>query len=190
MRDTDNIPLRDLAPTEVEEVDLYQKREKIYTRKIEGFYQRMRLFTGWPLLLGFLILPWFEWKGRQSVLFDLPAREFHILGLTFWPQDFHLLAWLLIIAAFTLFAVTNWAGRIWCGYTCPQTVWTSMYMWAEQFTEGSRNQRIRLDEAPWSPPENLQKAGQTQHLDRHRANNSAHLRWLFFPRFSNLSPNW
>jgi len=150
MSDPELIDVRDVAPKEVGEVDLYQKREKIYTRKIEGRFQRLRLFTGWPLLLGFLLLPWFEWQGRQSVLFDLPAREFNIFGLTFWPQDFHLLAFLLIISAFALFAVTNWAGRIWCGYTCPQTVWTSMFMWAEQYAEGSRNQRIKLDTAPWS----------------------------------------
>ena len=157
MREEDNIAVENLAPVEVGELDLYQKREKIYTRKIEGFYQRLRLFTGWPLLLIYLLMPWFEWQGRQSVLFDLPAREFHIFGLTFWPQDFHLLAWLLIIAAFTLFAVTNWAGRVWCGYTCPQTVWTSMFMWAEQVTEGSRNQRIKLDKGPWSAAKLIKK---------------------------------
>jgi cytochrome c oxidase accessory protein FixG len=154
----DLIDVQELAPKEVQEVDLYQKREKIYTRKIVGRFQRLRLFTGWPLLLGFLLLPWFEWHDRQSVLFDLPAREFNIFGLTFWPQDFHLLAWLLIIAAFTLFAITNWLGRVWCGYTCPQTVWTSMFMWAEQFAEGSRNQRIKLDKAPWSTSKLLKKS--------------------------------
>ena len=144
----ERIDVADAAPAEVSELDLYQRREKIYTRKIEGFYQRLRLFTGWPLLLGYFALPWFNWDGRQSVLFDLPARQFHILGLTLWPQDFPLLAWLLIIAAWTLFAVTAMAGRIWCGYTCPQTVWTSIYMWWEQKIEGSRNQRMRLDQAP------------------------------------------
>src|SRR5210317_1211255 len=106
MNDPEKIDLQEVAPAEVAEVDLYQKREKIYTRKIEGFFQRMRLFTGWPLLLGYFILPWFQWQGRQSVLFDLPARQFNIFGLTFWPQDFPLLAWLLIIAALSLFAVT------------------------------------------------------------------------------------
>ena len=84
---------------EVGEIDLYQRREKIYTRKIEGFYQRVRLFSGWPLLLGYLLLPWASWDGRQAVLFDLPARKFYILGLTFWPQDFPMLAFLLMIAA-------------------------------------------------------------------------------------------
>ncbi|MCB1707623.1 MAG: cytochrome c oxidase accessory protein CcoG [Halioglobus sp.] len=150
MSDKDLIDLREIAPAEVGEVDLYQRREKIYTRKIEGFYQRIRLFSGWPLLLGYLLLPWMTWDGRQAVLFDLPERKFHILGLTFWPQDFPMLAFMLIIAAFALFAVTTFAGRIWCGYTCPQTVWTSIFMWLEQKTEGSRNQRIKLDKAPWS----------------------------------------
>ena len=144
------IDIQEAVPAEVGELDLYQRREKIYTRKIEGFYQRLRMFTGWPLLLGYYCLPWVSIDGRQAVWFDLPAREFHILGLTFWPQDFPLLAFLLIISAFSLFAVTVSAGRIWCGYTCPQTVWTSMFMWVEQKFEGTRNQRIKLDKQPWS----------------------------------------
>jgi cytochrome c oxidase accessory protein FixG len=154
MSDKDLIDVQEVAPAEVAEIDLYEHREKIYTRKIEGFYQRLRLLTGWPLLLGYLLLPWFSWDGRQAVLFDLPARKFHILGLTFWPQDFPMLAFLLIIAAFSLFVITAFAGRVWCGYTCPQTVWTSIFMYLEQKTEGSRNQRARLDKAPWG----LQKA--------------------------------
>ncbi|MFV8816260.1 cytochrome c oxidase accessory protein CcoG [Haliea sp. E17] len=148
--DPEQIDLQEIAPAEVGEIDLYQRRERIYTRKVEGYYQRIRLYTGWPLLLGYFLLPWLNWEGRQSVLFDLPERKFHILGLTFWPQDFPMLAFLLIIAAFSLFAVTTFAGRLWCGYTCPQTVWTSIFMWLEQHAEGSRNQRIKLDQAPWS----------------------------------------
>ncbi len=150
MSDPDLIDVQEVAPNEVAEIDLYAHREKIYTRKIEGFYQRIRLYTGWPLLLGFFLLPWINWNGQQSVLFDLPARKFYIFGLTLWPQDFSLLAILLIIAAFSLFAVTVFAGRVWCGYTCPQTVWTSIFMWIEQKTEGSRNQRIKLDKTPMS----------------------------------------
>jgi cytochrome c oxidase accessory protein FixG len=150
MSEPEKIPVEQLAPVEVGELDLYQRREKIYTRNIEGFYQRLRLYTGWPLLIGYFLLPWLNWGDRPAVLFDLPARKFYILGLIFWPQDFSLLAWLLIIAAFALFAVTVWAGRVWCGYTCPQTVWTAIFMWAEQIAEGSRNQRIKLDQAPLS----------------------------------------
>ena len=148
--DRDLIDLQEVAPAEVGEVDLYQRRERIYTRKVEGFFQKIRLYTGWPLLLGYFLLPWIRWDGQQAVLFDLPERKFHILGLTFWPQDFPMLAFLLIIAAYSLFAVTTFAGRIWCGSTCPQTVWTTMFMWVEQKTEGSRNQRIKLDKAPMS----------------------------------------
>ncbi|MFT7129060.1 MAG: cytochrome c oxidase accessory protein FixG [Gammaproteobacteria bacterium] len=157
------IPIRTIAedfhPVGVAELDLYQKREKIYTRKIEGFYQRIRLYTGWPLLLGYFLLPWLNWSGSQAVLFDLPKRQFNIFSLTFWPQDFPLLALMLIIAAFTLFAVTAWIGRVWCGYTCPQTVWTAIFMWAEQFFEGSRNQRIKRDQGPWSRDKVLGKIG-------------------------------
>ncbi len=130
--------------------DLYQKREKIFTRFVGGFYQRLRFFTGWPLLTGYFLLPWLNLDGRQAVLFDLPARQFHIFTLTFYPQDFWLLGWMLIIAAFGLFTITTLVGRLWCGYTCPQTVWTAIFMWIEQVAEGPRHARIRLEKAPWS----------------------------------------
>jgi len=147
---TDILAIDSVAPNEVSELDLYQKREKIYTRKIQGTFQRLRLFTGWPLLIGYFCLPWINLGSRQSVLFDLPERKFYVLNLTFWPQDFIMLAFLLMIAAFALFTVTAFAGRVWCGYTCPQTVWTAIFMWIEQRFEGSRNQRIKLDKAPMS----------------------------------------
>ncbi|HNL91663.1 MAG TPA: 4Fe-4S binding protein, partial [Pseudomonadales bacterium] len=131
-----NVTVNEYAPKEVSELDLYQKREKIYTRSIEGFFQRIRLFTGWPLLVGYFFLPWTQWHGHQTVLFDLPARKFYIFDLVFWPQDLVLLAWTLIIAAFALFFFTSLFGRIWCGYSCPQTVWTSIFMWMEQKAEG------------------------------------------------------
>ena len=136
----------DIKPdTDSSVFNLYEKREKIYTRKIEGFFQHVQLFTGWPLLIGYFGLPWLLLDGRQSILLDVPERKFHIFFLTFWPQDFGLLAWALIIAAFVLFFVTTLLGRVWCGYTCPQTVWTAIFMWIEQFAEGDRHQRIRLD---------------------------------------------
>jgi cytochrome c oxidase accessory protein FixG len=142
---------------ETETFDLYKKREKIYTRNIKGFFQKLRLFTGWPLLVGYFFIPWINWGDRQAVLFDLPSRQFHIFGITFWPQDFVLLGWLLIISAFALFFITTWMGRVWCGYTCPQTVWTSIFMWIEQKTEGTRNARIKLDKAPWSKNKIIRK---------------------------------
>lgn len=93
---------------------------------------------------------WLNWGGRQAVLWDLAESKFHIFGATFWPQDFILLSALLIICAFGLFAITVFAGRVWCGYTCPQSSFTWLFMWCEKVTEGERNQRIKLQAAPWS----------------------------------------
>ncbi len=131
-------------------LNLYEKREKIFVRSVEGFFQKIRLLTGWPLLLGYFGSPWLMLDGRQAIMFDLPERKFHIFWLTFWPQDFSLLAWCLMIAAFLLFFITTLAGRVWCGYSCPQTVWTAIFMWAEQVAEGERHQRIKLDKQAWN----------------------------------------
>src|SRR5690606_22380496 len=109
-------------------------------------------------MLGFLLLPWLQVDGRPAVLFDLPARQFHIFWITFWPQDFMLLAWALIIAAFALFTVTVLLGRVWCGFTCPQTVWTLMFISVEHFCEGDRNKRIKLDKQPWNLEKVLRKS--------------------------------
>ena len=106
------IPVKDVTP---KTQSMYEKRKKIYVREIEGFFQKLRTYSLWALMLAYFCTAWFNWEGRQAVLFDLPARQFHVLGITFWPQDFMLLSWLLIIAAFGLFTVTNIAGRIWCG---------------------------------------------------------------------------
>lgn len=146
---SEKIPVQNVE-SEVVEFDLYEKRKKIYTRAITGFFQKIRVRTLWILMLGYFLTPWINWHARQGVLFDLPTRQFHIFGVTFFPQDFFLLAWILIICAFGLFFVTTLFGRVWCGYTCPQTVWTMVFMWIEEKTEGSRNQRIKLDKAPMS----------------------------------------
>ena len=140
-------------------VDLYEAENKIYTRKITGFYQAIRRYTGLPLIAGYLLLPWLMIDGHAAVLFDLPARKFHILWLTFWPQDFMLLAWLLIISAFSLFTVTVMFGRVWCGFTCPQTVWTLMFISVEHFFEGDRNKQIKLDKQGWSLEKIFRKGG-------------------------------
>lgn len=136
---------------------LYDSTGRVYTRKISGFFQSIRRYTGLPLIVGFLLMPWFIIDGRPAMMFDLPARKFHILWMTFWPQDGMLLAWLLIIAAFTLFTVTVLVGRVWCGFTCPQTVWTLMFIWAEHFCEGDRNKMIKLDKQAWNTEKVLRK---------------------------------
>lgn len=144
--------------TEIRYVNLYEAEEKVYIRRITGFYQRLRRYTGIPLMLGFLLMPWLVIDNRPAMLFDLGERKFDILWLTFWPQDGAYLAWLLIISAFLLFTVTVMVGRVWCGFTCPQTVWTQMFIWAELLCEGDRNKRIKLDAQPWSMEKFWRKA--------------------------------
>ncbi|WP_300731645.1 cytochrome c oxidase accessory protein CcoG [Pseudomonas sp.] len=121
----------------------------IHTRSYTGLYRTLRIVGTGFLFLLFFGTVWLNWDGRQAVLWDLSESKFHIFGATFWPQDFILLSALLIIAAFGLFAITVFAGRVWCGYTCPQSTWTWLFMWCEKVTEGDRNQRIKLQAAPW-----------------------------------------
>jgi cytochrome c oxidase accessory protein FixG len=135
----------------------YAAQEKIYPREVKGRYARLRTLAVWLLLGIYYLLPWATWEGRQAVLFDLPARKFYIFGLTFWPQDFFFMAWLLIIAALALFFVTAMAGRLWCGYACPQTVWTEAFIWMERITEGNHSQRRKLDQGPWTRQKLLRK---------------------------------
>lgn len=146
----ERIPVQQIIPEDADSrvFNLYEKKEKIYIRSMEGIFQRLRLYTGWPLLLGYFLLPWLQIEGRQAVFFNLPEQQFNIFWLTLWPQDFILLMWTLAIAAFALFFVTTLWGRVWCGYTCPQTVWTAIFSWVEQITEGERHQRINLDKIP------------------------------------------
>ena len=136
----------------------YAAHQKVYPREVRGRYATLRNLAVWLLLGLYYLLPWVSWEGRQAVLFDLPARKFHIFGLTFWPQDFFLMAWLLIIAALTLFFVTAVAGRLWCGYACPQTVWTEAFLWMERITEGNHSQRRKLDRGPWNREKLLRKS--------------------------------
>jgi cytochrome c oxidase accessory protein FixG len=129
---------------------LYAAHEKVYPREISGRFASLRKLAVWVLLGLFYAVPWIRWNGRQAVLFDLPARKFYIGALVLWPQDFIYLTWLLIIAALTLFFFTAVGGRLWCGYACPQTVWTEVFLWMERVTEGDRNERMKLDRLPWS----------------------------------------
>nr|WP_242454953.1 cytochrome c oxidase accessory protein CcoG [Pseudomonas sp. MS19] len=122
----------------------------IHTRSFTGLYRSLRLYGAGALFVLYFGTAWLNWNGRQAVLWDLSKSQFHIFGATFWPQDFVLLSAILIIAAFGLFFITVFAGRVWCGYTCPQSVWTWVFMRIEHFTEGERHQRIKLDNAPWS----------------------------------------
>ena len=129
---------------------LYESAKKIYPREIGGRFDRLSRIATITLLGLFYAVPWLVMDERQAVLFDLPARKFYIFGLTLWPQDFPYLALLLMILAYCLFFFTALAGRLFCGFACPQTVWTEIFIWMEQLTEGTRSQRMKLDKAPWS----------------------------------------
>ncbi len=135
---------------EIAIIKMYEARKEIYPREIQGRYASLRWFFVWATQLLFYGLPWLEWNGRQAVLFDLGARKFYIFGIVLWPQDFIYLAALLIISAYALFLFTAIFGRVWCGFTCPQTVYTEIFMWIERKIEGNRSARMRLDRQPMS----------------------------------------
>ncbi|MFL1416927.1 cytochrome c oxidase accessory protein CcoG [Pseudomonas fildesensis] len=147
------IPVRTVEtyePAHPKKVKATSSDNLIHTRSFTGVYRTLRVSGAAFLFLAFFGTVWLNWGGRQAVLWDLAESKFHIFGATFWPQDFILLSALLIICAFGLFAITVFAGRVWCGYTCPQSSFTWLFMWCEKVTEGERNQRIKLQAAPWN----------------------------------------
>ncbi len=133
-----------------EEIGLYEASKKIYPRTVRGVFARWRWAMVFLTQLVFYGMPWVEWGGRQVVLFDLAARRFFIFGLVLYPQDLIYLSGLLVISALSLFLFTAVAGRLWCGYACPQTVYTEIFMWVEHRIEGNRTARMRLDAEPMS----------------------------------------
>lgn len=147
------------APQETVEASLYEVRKKIYPRAVTGIFATWRWIAVWVTQLVFYGLCWIPWNDRQAVLFDLIERKFYIFGMVFWPQDVFYLAILLIISAYSLFLFTAVGGRLWCGYTCPQTVYTEMFMWLERVFEGDRNARMKLDKGSFSSQKLLRKFG-------------------------------
>lgn len=123
---------------------------KIQPRSFSGFYRRVRITGGLVLFALYFGVAWLDWGGRQAVLWDLSEKKFHIFSATFWPEDLVLLSGILLICAFGLFFLTVLAGRVWCGYACPQSVWTWVFLWAERVAEGDRSKRIKLDATPLS----------------------------------------
>ncbi|BEV08406.1 cytochrome c oxidase accessory protein CcoG [Methylophilus sp. DW102] len=131
-------------------LSLYKSADKIYARSVSGLFNNWRWVMVWATQLFFYGVPWLQWDGRQAMLFDLDAKRFYIFGLIFHPQDLIYLSFLLIVSALSLFLFTAIAGRLWCGYTCPQTVYTEIYMWMENKIEGDRIARMRLDDSKWN----------------------------------------
>lgn len=143
------IPIVPVGGDEISE-SLYESQKKIYPRSVSGLFSRWRWGFVFLTQLVFYGLPWLEWGQRQAVLFDLGARRFYIFGLVLYPQDFIYLTGLLVVSALSLFLFTAVAGRLWCGFACPQTVYTEMFLWIERKVEGDRSARMRLDGAPMS----------------------------------------
>ena len=138
------------APGKNERGGLYAAHRKIHVRATSGVFTRWR----WGLVcltqIVFYGLPWLTWNDRQAVLLHLVERKFYVFGWVFWPQDVFFLAILLIISAYSLFFFTAIAGRLWCGYACPQTVYTEIFLWIEQKIEGDHVRRAKLDASPMS----------------------------------------
>jgi cytochrome c oxidase accessory protein FixG len=138
---------------------LLDQQQKIYPRSVSGRFARWRWVMVWLTQIVFYGLPWLRWNDRQAVLFNLEERHFYVFGLVLQPQDFIYLAALLVLSALGLFFVTAIAGRVWCGYACPQTVYTEIFLWVERHTEGDRSARMRLDARPWGLEKLLRKTG-------------------------------
>ncbi|MDA8621262.1 cytochrome c oxidase accessory protein CcoG [Psychrosphaera sp.] len=149
--DVKNIPADvKVYKPKVDENATYNLRSRIYVRAVKGLHQAIRRKMGIFFLGLFALLPWLNWNGQQAILLDIVNQQFNIFGLTLWPQDLTIFSSLLIISAFLLFVVTTFYGRVWCGYMCPQTVWTFMFIWFEEKIEGSANKRKKFDSMPLS----------------------------------------
>src|SRR5690606_25354178 len=151
-------PVNKEVPT-IAVISMYEKRQEIYPREISGRFANWRWIFVWLTQLVFYGLPWMTWNDRQAVLFDLVSRKFYIFGLVFLPHDFIYLTVLLIICALSLFLFTAVAGRVWCGFSCPQTVYTEIFLWIERKFEGTRSARMRLDKQPMSLEKIARKGG-------------------------------
>jgi 4Fe-4S binding domain len=154
-------PIEPPPGADAEMVALYQAHKKIYPRSVTGLFSRWRWALVFLTQIVFYGLPWLEWGQRQAVLFDLGARRFYIFSLVLYPQDFIYLTGLLVISAYALFLFTAVAGRLWCGYACPQTVYTELFLWLEKLAEGDRSMRRRALDAGKVRPQ----GGQASHVD-------------------------
>jgi cytochrome c oxidase accessory protein FixG len=158
------IPIRAVAATPANDagaprmVSLYQKQNKIYPRSVHGWFSQWRWLMVWLTQAVFYGLPWLPWNGRSAVLFDLAARRFYIFDLVLYPQDFIYLTGILVLCAYALFFFTALGGRLWCGYACPQTVYTEIFLWVEHRIEGERGARMKLDAGPWTARKITRKA--------------------------------
>ncbi len=167
-------PAASAASMAEEEVWLYEAHQKIYPRSVSGQFARWRWALVFLTQLVFYGVPWLQWGQRQAVLFDLEARRFYIFNLVLYPQDFIYLTGILVISALSLFLFTAVAGRLWCGYACPQTVYTEIFLWLEKQVEGDRSARMRRDAGPWN-------------ADKLARKTAKHLLWLALALWTGFS---
>lgn len=156
MSESENLQPMNIEP---EEMHLYEVRQKIYPRAVHGLFNNWRVALVLFTQILYFGLPWLTWNDRQAVLFDLGARKFFLFDWVFWPQDFVWLAALLIISALGLFLFTAIAGRLWCGYACPQTVYTEIFMWVESWIEGDHKKQQKLNAMPWNAEKIVRRGG-------------------------------
>ncbi|MFC4700438.1 cytochrome c oxidase accessory protein CcoG [Glaciecola siphonariae] len=146
IRIKDITPVKIAKPKDALTKPNYSARSRIYVRAVQGTFENIRRFFGLIFLGIFALIPWLEYQGQQAVLLDIASQRFNFFAMTLWPQDLTILAYTLIVSAFALFFVTTFAGRVWCGFMCPQTTWTFIFIWFEEKIEGSRNKRMKLDQ--------------------------------------------
>lgn len=150
----DQIPVKNVTPVKVhkpkklDETKRYTARSRIYVRSVKGAFENFRRLFGFIFIAIFVGFPWIQYDGHQAILLNIMDQRFTIFSMTLWPQDLTVLAYIFIVSAFALFFITTFAGRVWCGFMCPQTTWTYIYVWFEEKFEGNRNKRIKLDERP------------------------------------------
>lgn len=152
----------------------HSPRNHIYVREVKGRIENMRRGIGFVLMALFIVIPWLTWNGEQAVLLDILNQRFRIFSITLWPQDLTILAWIFMISAFALFLVTTLYGRVWCGFTCPQTTWTFIFMWFERKFEGTRHQRMKLDQRPMN-------------LDKFLRKTAKHTAWILVALFTAIT---
>ena len=154
---------------------LYAERQRVYPREVHGVLANWRVAMVFATLGLYYFLPWINWgANRQAFLIDLPNRKFNLFFWTFWPQDLFYLTAILILSALSLFLFTAIAGRLWCGFTCPQTVWTEVFLWIERQIEGDRPRQMKLAASPWNREKIAKRTGK-------------HAAWLLFSAWTGFT---
>ncbi|WP_395344887.1 cytochrome c oxidase accessory protein CcoG [Ningiella sp. W23] len=146
IRIKDVTPVKIAKPKDALTKPNYSARSRIYVRAVEGMYENIRRLFGLIFLGAFAVVPWLQYEGQQAILLNIAEQRFNFFAITLWPQDLTILAYTLIVSAFALFFITTFAGRVWCGFMCPQTTWTFIFIWFEEKIEGARNKRMKLDQ--------------------------------------------